>query len=165
MKRKFVLFLVTYFLWCLLNWVPDWQHLIIGVFAAGLVAIATGDLFINRPHIAAHPRRYFYFIFYYMPVFFWELIRAGIDVVRRLLCPVLPVNPGIIKIKTTLKSDTALTFLANSITLSTGTMTVDIDKDNGLLYLHCMDIKANDTDSAAKRMVGKFEGILSKIFD
>ena len=79
--------------------------------------------------------------------------------------PQLPINPGIVKVKTRLKSDTALTFLANSITLTPGTLTVDIDRDNGVLYIHWLNVKAKDVETATKIIVERFERILSKIFD
>jgi len=81
------------------------------------------------------------------------------------LHPRLPINPGIVKVKTKLTTDTALTFLANSITLTPGTMSVDIDKDNGILYIHWIDVKTKDVESATKIIVERFEKILKKIFD
>ena len=82
-----------------------------------------------------------------------------------MLHPRLPINPGIVKVKTVLKSDTALTFLANSITLTPGTLSVDIDKDNGILYVHWIDVKSKDIESATKIIVERFERILKNIFD
>ncbi len=165
MKSRIVLFVVGFFIWCLLSWVPDWQHLLVGVFVAALGAFLTGDFFIRRPHILRHPMRYFYFIFYYLPVFLWECFKANIDVAYRVLHPKLPINPGIVKVKTNLKSDTALTFLANSITLTPGTLSVDIDTDNGVLYIHWINVKAKDVERATEIIAERFEKILKKIFD
>ena len=165
MRSRIILFLVAFLVWCLLNWIPDSQHLVVGIFVAAFVAFLTGDLFISRPDRLKHPLRYWYFITYYLPVFFWELIKANVDVAYRILHPDLPIKPGIVKVKTILKSDTALTFLANSITLTPGTMSVDIDKDKGILYIHWINVKAKDVESATKIIVGRFEKILEKIFD
>jgi len=165
MRSRIILFLVAFLGWCFLNWVPDSQHLIVGVFVAALVAFLTGDLFITRPYVLKHPWRYWYFIAYYLPVFLWELIKANVDVAYRVLHPDLPISPGIVKVKTILKSDTALTFLANSITLTPGTMSVDIDRDNGFLYIHWINVKAKDVEKATEIIVGRFEKILMKIFD
>ncbi|MBU2265442.1 MAG: Na+/H+ antiporter subunit E, partial [Candidatus Omnitrophica bacterium] len=112
MKRKAVLFLVAFVVWCLLNWPPDWQHLLAGVFVAAFCAFMTGDLFVTRPHMLKHPLRYWHFLFSYLPRFFWECLKANVDVAWRVAHPRLPINPGIVKIKTSLKTDTALTFLA-----------------------------------------------------
>lgn len=152
-------------IWGLLTWPPDGQHLIIGILVALFVSWLTGDLFIQRAYLLKHPHRYWYFVFYYVPVFLWEMVKANIDVAYRVLHPNLPISPGIVKIKTSLKSDTALTFLANSITLTPGTMSVDIDRDNGFLYIHWIDVKAKDVATATKIISERFEKILSKIFD
>ncbi|MBL7084641.1 MAG: Na+/H+ antiporter subunit E [Candidatus Omnitrophica bacterium] len=160
-----VLFLIGFLVWAFLNWVPDWQHLAVGVFIAAFVAFMAGDLFITRPHVLKHPLRYWYFVAYYVPIFLWECIKANVDVAYRVVHPNLPINPGIVKVRTSLKSDTALTFLANSITLTPGTLTVDIDKDNGILYVHWIDVKAKDVEGATRIIVERFENILRKIFD
>ncbi|MBU0878513.1 MAG: Na+/H+ antiporter subunit E [Candidatus Omnitrophica bacterium] len=165
MGSKIILFLAAFLVWSVLSWVPDFQHLIVGVFVAALVAFLTGDLFVSRPYILKRPRRYWYFIAHYLPVFLWEMIKANIDVAYRVLHPDLPINPGIVKVKTSLKSDTALTFLANSITLTPGTMSVDIDKDKGVLYIHWINVRTKDTQGATKIIVQRFEKILKKIFD
>jgi len=164
-KSRIVLFFIAFFVWCLLSWIPDWQHLIIGVLVAGIVSFLTGDLFIQRPHILKHPLRYWYFLTWYLPVFLWQVLKANIDVAYRVIHPNLPINPGIVKVKTLLKSDTALTFLANSITLTPGTLTVDIDRDKGILYIHWIDVKAKDVKEHTRLIVERFENILKKIFD
>ena len=165
MKSKIVLFLIALVVWSLLSWAPDWQHLFVGIFVALVVALTTGDLFILRPHILKHPLRYWYFCVYYVPILLWECLKANIDVAYRVLHPSLPINPGIVKVETNLKSDTALTFLANSITLTPGTLTVDIDSDNGVLYVHWIDVKAKDIEAATRIIVQRFERVLKNIFD
>lgn len=164
-KSRIVLFVLALLFWLILNWIPDWQHFIVGIFLAFLVAYITGDLFIKRPHVLKHPLRYWYFVTQYIPIFIWECIKANIDVAYRVLHPRLPINPGIVKVKTKLKTDTALTFLANSITLTPGTMTVDIDTDKGILYIHWINVKDKDIEKATEIIVRPFENILEKIFE
>ena len=165
MKSKIILFIVAFIAWCLLTWVPDSQHLIIGIVVAAFVAAMTGDLFIMRPSLLKHPLRYWYFFSQYLPMFLWECIKANIDVAYRVLHPKLPINPGIVKVKTELKSDTALTFLANSITLTPGTMSVDIDSDNGILYIHWINVREKDSVKAAEIIAGRFERLIARIFE
>jgi len=164
MKSRIILFILGLTVWLFLSWPPDWQHLLIGILVASFVSFMTGDIFVKRPHVFKHPARYFWFL-YYIPVFIWECIKANIDVAYRVGHPDLPINPGIVKVKTTLKSDTGLTFLANSITLTPGTMSVDIDQQNGFLYIHWIDVKDRDIQKATEIIVEKFEGILKKIFE
>jgi multicomponent Na+:H+ antiporter subunit E len=93
------------------------------------------------------------------------MIKANFDVAYRVVHPKLPIKPGIVKVKTKLKSDTGLTFLANSITLTPGTMSVDIDKENGYLYIHWINVKSTDIEKATEIIVSRFEKILEKIFE
>lgn len=164
MKSRIILFLLGYLVWLGLTWPADTQHMIVGIAVAVFVTFMTGDMFIKRPHIIKHPRRYLWFL-YYIPVFIWECIKANIDVAYRVVHPDLPINPGIVKVKTTLKTETGLTFLANSITLTPGTMSVDIDQENGFLYIHWIDVKEKDTQKASEIIVKTFERILAHIFE
>ncbi len=164
MKSRIILFVLGIIAWVFLNWVPDWQHIILGIFASAFVAYMTGDFFVKRPHLFTHASRYLWFL-YYVPVFIWECFKANIDVAYRVIHPDLPIHPGIVKVKTFLKSDTALTFLANSITLTPGTLSVDIDRENGFLYVHWIEVKHKDVIKATKFIVEKFERILKRIFE
>lgn len=163
-KSQIILFLLALLIWTFLTWPLDFQHLIIGILVSGFVAFMTGDMFVKRPHIFKHPSRYLWFL-YYIPLFIWECIKANIDVAYRVSHPDLPINPGIVKVKTTLKSDTGLTFLANSITLTPGTMSVDIDRENGFLYIHWIDVKDKDVKKATEIIVKTFEDVLRRIFE
>jgi multicomponent Na+:H+ antiporter subunit E len=164
MKSRIILFFLGFITWVLLCWPPDWQHIVIGAFVAVFVAYMTGDLFTKRPHLFKHPSRYLWFL-YYIPVFLWECIKANIDVAYMVIHPNLPIKPGIVKVKTSLKSDTALTFLANSITLTPGTLSVDIDQDNGFLYIHWINVQHKDIEKASREILHTFESILKKIFE
>lgn len=164
MRSKIVLFLLAYAVWVLLCWIPDAAHLVIGVFVAAFVAFLMGDLFPSRFRLLFDVKRYLWAL-YFIPVFLWECIKANIDVAYRVIHPDLPISPGIVKIKTYLKSDLALTFLANFITLTPGTMCVDINRDKGFLYIHWINVKDKDIEGASKLIMGKFEKILKEIFE
>lgn len=164
MGKRILLFILSFLVWELLTWPADWQNSLVGVFAAAFIAYFTADMFVQRPHFFLHPKRYLWF-FYYIFVFMWECLKANIDVAYRVIHPDKPIHPGIVKVKTTLKSDTGLTFLANSITLTPGTLSVDIDRENGILYIHWIEVRAQDIDGATQKIVKKFERILTEIFE
>jgi multicomponent Na+:H+ antiporter subunit E len=163
-KSQIILFLLALLIWAFLTWPLDLQHLIVGILVCGFVSFMTGDMFVKRPHAFKRFSRYLWFL-YYVPLFIWECIKANIDVAYRVCHPDLPINPGIVKVKTTLKSDTGLTFLANSITLTPGTMSVDIDEENGFLYIHWIDVKDKETQKATEIIVKVFEDVLRRIFE
>jgi multicomponent Na+:H+ antiporter subunit E len=136
----------------------------VGVIVALLATLFIGDFFTQKPHKFLHPTRYLWFLVY-VPLFVWECFKANVDVAFRVIHPKRPIRPGIVKVKTSLRSDTALTFLANSITLTPGTLTVDVDKENGCLYVHWINVRSTDIEEATKRIVGRFERILKRIFE
>ena len=163
MKSRILLFIIGLVVWLLLNWIPDWQHVVTGVFVAALVAYLTGDFFVQRPHLFAHVGRYLWFL-YYIPIFIWECFKANIDVAYRVIHPDMPIHPGIVKVKTTLKNPAGRTMLANSITLTPGTLTVDI-ADDDYLYIHWINVKSDDIEEATRHIVQRFEKVLRRIFE
>ncbi|MDD5745789.1 MAG: Na+/H+ antiporter subunit E [Candidatus Omnitrophica bacterium] len=164
MKSSVLLFICCVVIWLGLNWPLTAGSLLSGVIVSIIVAALTGDMFVTRPHIAAHVRRYFW-LAYYIVLLAVEVVKANIDIVFRVVHPDIPVNPGIVRVKTTIKSETGLTLLANSITCSTGTCTVDVDAGNGEVYVHWLDVKSQNTEAATELIVKKFEKVLQRIFD
>jgi multicomponent Na+:H+ antiporter subunit E len=96
-------------------------------------------------------------------VFLGALLKANIDVARRVLSPSLPINPGIVTFKTKLKNDFAKMVLANSITLTPGTLTVDVIKNK--FYVHWIDVTTEDPEKVYKEIAEPFEKILLKIYN
>ncbi|GAH99268.1 unnamed protein product, partial [marine sediment metagenome] len=86
------------------------------------------------------------------------------DVAYRVLHPRLPIKPGIVKVKTSLKTPTGRVALANSITLTPGTLSVEITEE-GYLYVHWIMVRTTDIKEATERIVRKFEPILKEIFE
>jgi len=95
-------------------------------------------------------------------VFLVELVKSNLDVARRIISPSLPINPGIVKFKTKLTSEYAKMVLANSITLTPGTLSLDIIDDT--FYIHWIDVKTLDPEEVRMEIAEKFEKILIKIF-
>ncbi|MDD5005834.1 MAG: Na+/H+ antiporter subunit E [Candidatus Omnitrophica bacterium] len=164
MRSWVVLFIVVFVIWLGLSWPIDIQHILAGIIVSALVVYFMGDMFVGRVNILKRPSRYLWFL-YYIPVFLWEWLKANIGVSYKVIHPFVPIKPGIVKVRTKLKKDISLTLLANSITLTGETLSVDIDKENGFIYVHWMDVASPDTDKATKTIVRKFEKILERIFE
>jgi multicomponent Na+:H+ antiporter subunit E len=163
MGSKILTFVISLGLWLLLSSSADIQHVLIGVVVSFIVAAGVGHVFAGVPKKWLSFRRYRYFIVY-LVVFIREVFKANIDVAYRVLHPDLPINPGIVKIKTDIKSETGLTFLANSITLTPGTLSVDVDGEKGFLYIHWIDVKSRDVEGASAVIAGRFESIIKEVF-
>lgn len=164
MKSRMILFILGLAIWFVFTWPVDIQDFIIGIFVAMFVAFLTGDMFAENPKVYENPKKYLW-IFVFMFTFLLEYVKASTEMIAKLIKPAVRMNPGIVKVKTSLKSETALAFLANAITLSRGTLTVDVSKEEGSLYIHWMDVKSQDIEAASKAIVEKFEKILGRIYE
>ena len=162
---RVMLFILWLCVWLFLSWPPTPLYAIIGIPVSVFVVFMTMDFFADNPAQLRNPLRYLWFI-YYILIFLWECLKANIDVAFRVIHPSLPIRPGTVKVKTDLKSDTGLTFLTSSITLTPGTTTVDVDTGEGVLYIHCLNIKGDCGEENTRiATVERLERILKRIFD
>jgi len=166
--RRLVYFILAFIVWVFLTW-PfadgriDIQVVIAGLIASLIVAILFHEILPQEHTVFISPIRIFWAVVY-IPVFFYYVIIANFDVVYRALHPRMPINPGIVKIKTNLKTQSGITALANSITLTPGTLTVDLT-DDGFLYVHWINVKSDDVEEATDFIARRFEWFLQKIFE
>ena len=84
------------------------------------------------------------------------------QVVYLVLHPDMPIKPGIVKVRTRLKSRMGRLMLANSITLTPGTLTVEMDGE--WLYVHWVNVASTDVDAATAEIVAGFERYLEVIY-
>ena len=154
--------LAAFALWMLLFWSVDPWVIGAGLLFAMIVATLLGEFYPDHMEKALNPVRWFYFLIY-LPYFLLLCLRANLDVALRVIHPDVPIRPGIVKVRTTLKSEMGKTFLANSITLTPGTLTVDIDGED--LYIHWINIGLEDPARRSAEICGRFEPLLRRIFE
>lgn len=94
-------------------------------------------------------------------LFLWELLLANVQVIRDILRPKLKIEPGIFAMPTELKSDWEITLLSLLITLTPGTLVMDISDDNKILYIHAMNIP--DADQAIAEIKNTFEKAIMEV--
>lgn len=149
------LFFLLLALWLLLAGSLDPAEVIAGASVSLIITL------ISRPHLvifsglkltpAALPA-----FFSYLGLFLIELIRANLDMARRVLSPSLPLDPTLVEITTELKSTLGKMALANSITLTPGTLSVDVIGNR--LIIHWVEIPPGlDRERATQAIAGKFE--------
>ena len=160
--RYVIYFIIGFGLWLLLTLSVNMDHLIAGAVVVSLCTILFGGYFTDKPVRFLQIHRLIWIIIY-IPVFLWYMFKANVDVAYRVLHPQRPINPGIVKIRTTLKTQVAKVFLANSITLTPGTMTCEIDND--YLYIHWIWVQSADIEEASKIIARPFEKYLRRIFE
>jgi len=137
--------------------VPDGVELALGGAISFFLALFFGDIFYVDYRNFFKIKHLFYII-YFIPVFIYYCLKANIDVAYRVLHPKMPISPGIVKIKTNLKRESSITMLANSITLTPGTLTVDVI--DGYMYVHWINVGAKDVKKATELISKKFEAII-----
>jgi multicomponent Na+:H+ antiporter subunit E len=155
-------FVFTFLVWIAVTWAFDAPSLVIGALLAAGVAIGVGSEQLNEVPLLLLPQRLIWALLY-MPVLLLYVIKANLDVAWRVLHPALPIRPGIVKTRTTLKSTGARVLLANSITLTPGTLSVDLVDD--VLYIHRIYVPEQDPDADMQRSMKRFETFLRRIFE
>lgn len=166
--RRLIYFVLAFIVWVVIAW-PfvdgkiNVQVMAAGLIASAIVAVLFHEILPKEHRVFLSPVRVFWALVY-VPVFFFFMIKANFDVVYRVLHPKMPIKPGIVKIKTNLKTESAITALANSITLTPGTLTVDLTED-GYLYIHWINVQSDDVEQATRIIAGTFEWFLKKIFE
>jgi len=155
------LLLVTFVLWLALSLKLDLPELIVGSVVCLIVSLFGAGIYskLGLPPVSI---KRILFSLAYIIVLFWEIIKANFDVAYRVIHPKMPIKPGIVVIKTRLKSDIAKMILANSITLTPGTFTLDVIGDK--LLIHWINVKAEDIDEATNMIGQRFEKYLRVIF-
>ncbi len=161
LKSFIWIFILLIILWLLLTHSFNGQELLTGLIVAFVVALFTSEFYLRLGFPPVTPKRFIFFVWYII-VLFYEIIKANFDVASRVIRPSLPINPGVVIIKTALTSDIAKTILANSITLTPGTFTLDIQDDK--LLIHWIDVKATDIENTTELISGRFEKYLRIIF-
>ncbi|WP_254530564.1 Na+/H+ antiporter subunit E [Natrinema gelatinilyticum] len=127
-------------LWVFVRGVSLTPTNLVGVFLAGLVvglpvAFIFRRLYSKRLDLGRGIRALPY-AGLYLGSFGWELLRANIDVSYRVLSPGMPIEPEVILVPLRVESDIAITVIANSITITPGTVTLDYDEATNALYVH-----------------------------
>jgi multicomponent Na+:H+ antiporter subunit E len=69
-----------------------------------------------------------------------EIFKANIDVAKIVLAPTMPISPRVVRVKATQKTDLGLVIFANSITLTPGTVTIDIEGDEMIVHALSQDL-------------------------
>jgi len=161
LKNFTYLFIILFVIWLFLTTSFHWQEISVGIFISLILALYLHKNYLELGLPKITIKKIIYFIMYII-VLLIEIVKANFDVAYRVLHPSLPIKPGIVVIKTKLKQDIAKTILANSITLTPGTFTLDIEEDE--LLIHWIYVRTEDEIEATKIIGEKFEKYLRVVF-
>ena len=150
--RIFFWTILLFAIWMTLTANLELANIFIGLGVSFLLSVLYSKMFSHEKIELINP----YYLGVYLLVLFKNLIISNIQIAIRTLSPDMKLAPKIVEVKTELKSDWKKLLLANSITLTPGTLTLDIVDD--VLFIHVIEYKENE-DAITK----EFEEIIAKI--
>lgn len=165
-------FILCYLFWILLL-MQDFnifklgiQELSVGIVVSVIVSFFTNKYLIKEDGLWLFKKNRILNLIIFIPIYTWEVIKANWDVAKRALSPKIKIEPAIVKIETDINSDWGLSMLANCITLTPGTITMDIfeEENKNSIYIHWIDGETENTKEASEKIKGKFEPYVRRIF-
>jgi len=157
MTIRLLIPLVMMIAWAAMTGSLGLPNLLLGL-GLGLVALWLVRGSQDMARIRVHPLRLIRLI----GVFFVELIKSGWRVLVLVMRHDLRLDPGIVAVPLRVTRDFEITLLANLITLTPGTLTVDLSDDRRYLYVHCLDMP--DADAVIADIRDGFERLILETF-
>ncbi len=154
----FVTFCAMFLFWLLLSGILDPIHVGAGIICSAIIAFVSHDLLVTQKwdKMLRKSGRFIIYVVWEL----WQILLANFDVAYRVLHPKMPIDPSVIEFDTSLRSDLAIVTLANSITLTPGTITINIDQEKGRFQVHAIAHKPADALLVDKTMQQK----VAKVF-
>ena len=133
-----------------------------GIIASLIVAYLSHDIFIGKPDIKTETRRVLKFI-KYLPWLLWEILLANVEIAYLVLNPKPLVDPQLVRFKPDLKTDLGIVTLANSITLTPGTVTVEANREEFIIHAICQKSADGIISGEMQRKVKEIEGEVKEL--
>jgi multicomponent Na+:H+ antiporter subunit E len=157
-------FLSLWAFWIALTASLDPQELLAGAVVSILIASFSHEILFHRGIAEKLQLSRLAYGIAYIPAYIWAEIKAHAKVIFSILHPRMPIKPGIVKVPTELRSDFGITGLADAITMTPGTLSVDVDEKAPSLYVHWIDVKTVDPGRTREAIARPFEKYLRRIF-
>lgn len=138
--------------------------LVMGMVSSAIVSIllskhvVKSDEKLSLSRLALLIKYFLHYLFFIEP-------KSHLDVIKRIITPSLPINPGIVEVPYELESDYSVTLTANSITNTPGTVVVSIDHESKRMYVHWIDVKTVDPRECREHISRIFEEYAKRVFD
>ncbi len=155
------LWLTLMLIWLIANGTLAPDTVISGAIICAIIAFAFARFSLVYSVIRWSPVVIYNYLLY-LTAFFIELVKANLNVMRLVFSPCINIKPAIVEIKTGLVSPLGRLALANTITLTPGTLVVDIKGDS--LFVHWINSTTTDPVAATEAIAGRFEKYLKVIY-
>jgi len=152
-----VLSLVLWFIWLLLNNTASAGHMVLGALLAIFIPWFTSGFWPEKIRILKP-----LLLLKYVTLVLWEIMIANVVVAKMILSRADKLHPGFIAYDLKLRSPIAISLLANTISLTPGTVSCDLTEDGRTLLIHALHI--DDAEAIKADIARKFEQPLEEIF-
>uniref|UniRef100_A0A7C2ZNT7 Cation:proton antiporter n=1 Tax=Ignisphaera aggregans TaxID=334771 RepID=A0A7C2ZNT7_9CREN len=136
-----------------------------GVVVSIIVGIATAPLLVEDWRKSLSISRFVTLIKYVFRYFLIDEVKAHWTVIKMGLSPNVRIRPGIVRVPINSRSEYAITLVAISITNTPGTVTVDVDREKGVLYVNWIYVKSERPEDTYREIASVFDRYAKKIFD
>lgn len=152
------MFILFFLIWIIFNGQVTTEIVLFGIAVAGAVYAFCCRFLDYSPSKDWILVRRSGYILIFLGVLIWEIIKANAATLKLILSPRSRVEPAIVRFRTKLRSKKARVLLANSITLTPGTITVSLQEDT--YTIHCLDKRFGEglEDSVFEKYLKKIEG-------
>jgi multicomponent Na+:H+ antiporter subunit E len=163
--RAIPIIVLAYVVYIVFSGSVSTYDLVLGFIVALLSGYLTSNLLVSDTRKALNIRRFIWLIIYGIYYLTIAEFKAHSDVIRRILHPRMPINPGIVRTPYNVVNDYSIVALANSITNTPGTVVVHLDEGKKIYYVHWIYVKAPDPKTTYDNIVKDFERYVKKIFE
>jgi len=142
-----------------------YMDLTLGALVSFIGAALLADVLITKhPSRAFDPRRWAWLLAYALHYFTLMELKAHLDVVKRILHPKMPINPGIVRVPYYVETDHGVVAVANSVTNTPGTVVVDLDTEARKYYIHWINVTSTDERVCFDSITRGFEKYARRAF-
>ena len=153
--------------WVLITWSFAIQELAAGALVSLATAVFCSRFFVHGDSVRFFNPVKIFGLLGYSFTFFSELIKANVNMAKIVYGGCKAMKPGIVRVPTAMQSDYGLALLSDSITLTPGTITMDVAEEEGknYLYIHWIDVTAESGEAAGDAIKGTLEKGTRRVFD
>jgi multicomponent K+:H+ antiporter subunit E len=152
-----ILSLILWFIWLLLNNTVAAGHIVLGLIFAILIPLLTAGFWPEKVRIKAPLT-----LLKFLATVLWDIVKANLMVAKLILGRNDKLKPAFIHIELDIKTPLGISFLANTISLTPGTVSCDLSADRRYLLVHALH--AENSSDIIKHIKQRYETPLIKVF-
>jgi multicomponent Na+:H+ antiporter subunit E len=164
LKNAIVPILMAFVVYIIFSGSFSIYDLITGMAIAVVAGVLFSEILVTNAPKSVNLVRLGYLIKYAFYYFFVAEVLAHWDVIKRILNPKMPINPGIVRVPYEVSGDYAVASVAGSIINTPGTVVIDLNEEKKLYYVHWIDVATQEPAKCRSAICESFEKYLSKIF-